>query len=116
MASRFNNALLRFRDRLIENAGDDVEVKRDGATLLTLDVVPAVTHVDLLTDKGMKTTVSVVDFVAPVAAGWTPRRGDRVIWRGRSYIVKPVGADWWKYDDAEMVFLRVHCQEETRSE
>lgn len=112
MVSRFNNALLRFRDRLIENAGDGVEVKRDGQTLFTLDAVPAITRVDLLNDKGMKSTVTIVDFVYPAASGWEPKRGDRVVWRDASYIVKPVGAEWWKYDDAEKVFIRVHTQEE----
>ena len=116
MTSRFNNALLRFRNRLLENAGDRVEVYRGERKLLDSDAVPATSKVDMLSDKGVKTTTTVFDFVVPVSSGWEPKRGDRVIWRGNSYIVRPLGAEWWRFDDAEKVFIRVHCQREHEEE
>lgn len=110
MVSRFNNALLRFRDRLVENAGTEVEIVRDAETIYKVAAVPASSKIDALSDKGIKTTNVVYDFVVPVSLGWVPKRGDRVLWQGSSYVVRPLGGEWFRYDDAEKIFLRVHVQ------
>lgn len=112
--ARFHDALARFRDRLVENAGHAATITRKTETLGTFDVVPEITKVDYLTDKGIRTTQTVYDFCVPANAGWTPERGDRILWDGASYIVRPVGAEWWKYDDAEKTFIRVHTQIEAQ--
>lgn len=108
--SRFNVALNRFKKRLIENAGTAVEIVRESQTIFKVAAVPASSKIDYLTDKGIRTTTIVYDFVVPVDLGWEPKRGDRILWNGASYIVRPVGAEWFRYDDAERVFLRVHTQ------
>ena len=112
VASRFNKALWRFQTRLLGNAGDRVVVYRSGKKLCDCDAVPATSKIDMLSDKGVKTTTTVFDFCVPASSVWIPERGDKVMWRGASYIVRPVGSEWWRYDDAEKVFIRVHCQRE----
>lgn len=108
--SRFNAALNRFKERLVENAGADVEIVRESQTIFKVAAVPASSKIDQLSDKGVKSTTVVYDFVVPVSSGWEPKRGDRVLWDGKSYIVRPVGAEWFRFDDAEHVFIRVHTQ------
>ena len=112
MASRFNQRLILFRQRLLENAGEQIVVHRGGKKICDCIAVPATSKVDMLTDKGVKTTTTVFDFCVPASSVWIPERGDKVMWRGASYIVRPVGSEWWRYDDAEKVFIRVHCQRE----
>ena len=114
--SRFNVALNGFKTRLLENAGAVVEIVRESQTLCKVVAVPASSKIDYLTDKGIRTTTIVYDFVVPVDSGWEPKRGDRVLWDGASYIVRPVGSEWFRFDDAEHVFLRVHTQLESAAE
>lgn len=112
--ARFHDALARFRQRLTDAAGHPVVITRKETTLLSVVAVPEITKVDYLTDKGIRTTQTVYDFCVPADARWTPERGDRILWNGASYIVRPVGAEWWKYDDAEKTFIRVHTQIEAQ--
>lgn len=114
--SRFNSSLNHFKERLLENAGTVVEIVRDSQTICKVVAVPASSKIDYLTDKGVRTTTVVYDFVVAVSTGWEPKRGDRVLWNGASYIVRPVGSEWFRFDDAEKIFLRVHTQLETTGE
>lgn len=112
--TRFNDALKRFRARLTQTAGHNVVVTRKDSAIAEIVAVPEVSKIDYLTDKGVRASAIVYDFCVSADSDWIPERGDRVLWNGASYIVRPVGAEWWRYDDAEKTFIRVHTQIEAQ--
>lgn len=114
--TRFSDSLQKFKARLTEQAGVPVLVVRGNAIIATVTAIPAKTRVEYMTDSGVRASNDVYDFVVPASEGWIPERGDRILWVGGSYIVRPVGAEWWRYDDAERTFLRVHTQQEVKKE
>jgi hypothetical protein len=108
--TRFNDAIQKFQQRLAEQAGINAQIIRNGTKIFDVVAIPEKTKVEYLTDKGVRASNTVYDFCVSTKYGWTPERGDRLLWGEQSYIVRPVGSEWWMYDDAEKVFMRVHTQ------
>lgn len=114
--SRFRSGVIALKERLLAAAGVPVTVSRGGVCLFEAVAVPAKTDFEAITDKGLKATVRVTDFILAARADWTPARGDRITHAGAVYVVRQIGAEWFRYDDAEEILIRVHAQRETPSE
>ena len=109
---RFKEGVFDFRDRILLMAGREITVQRAGADLFSDLALIASTDFDSISDKGIKTTIRVTDFIVPNRHDWIPARGDRVVFENQAYIVRQIGAECFRYDDAEEVMLRVHAQKE----
>lgn len=111
--SMFQDGLNWLCDKLLETASVTISVYRNGETILeTTQAVPERSWFNNTYQGGKRVENFTVDFVFPSSIGYIPKKGDRIIYNGETYVVKPVDQEVFRYDDVYKTFIRVYVQKE----
>ncbi len=112
---RFFEQIKRLGGALERFAGVEVTIYRRGVVVWDGEAFQGTTAVESINDAGLKTTSRVADWLLRPAGRYLPQPEDVLIVNadGARYIVRPVGAEIWKFDDPARDVLRVHTMLES---
>lgn len=113
---KFAEALNFHKESLISNTAVRVLVQVRTPNGYTdfgeVDAVLGKTKVEDFDGVQKRVDVYVFDFIIAGEHGYIPRVGDRFIYNGGRYVVRPINNECWRWDNPYEVLMRIHTQKE----
>ena len=109
---RLQNGFKFLRKRLYENATTPIFITRDGKDLGYFDAILARTRFEDVDGTNKRVIMFIFDFIVRGDSGYSPQNGDRIVYDGRVFVVRPFNKEVWRYDDPYETMIRVHSREE----
>ena len=110
--NRLQSAFQYLREKLTDNASDQIEIFRNGESIGTYTAVFARTRIQDIDGTQKRIFLFVFDFVIRGDEDYRPVKGDRILYNEKYYVVRPINKEMWRWDDPYETMIRVHTQEE----